>query len=374
MHGSLVENYPEIFKKISSNKNEKIFVITGKNSFFKSGANHYFQFLLKNRKRIVKFYFKKKRYPEISELKNIKKLVEAFNPDLVLAIGGGAVIDYAKIVCSEYSSKNLTSKIKDQSLKLKKKFKLFVIPTTAGSGAEATSNAVIYLDKIKYSFESKNLMPENFFLMPELIVKLNKNIKASSGFDAISQAIESLISTRSTNKSIKFAKKSLNLSIKTFLNYYKNPTLNNSLLMAKAAHFSGKAINITKTTAPHAVSYPLTAHFNVSHGHAVSLTLNEFLKFNYERIGYSHSNFDLKKRYELIFSLTKTKNIYELDKYLAYLKKKVKLEQNFLKLGINLEKKLNLILNGVNLLRLKNNPVKLDKFDLAKVFLDKKYD
>ena len=56
--------------------------------------------------------------------------------------------------------------------------------------------------------------------------------------------------------------------------------------MSIAAHLSGKAINISKTTAPHAVSYPFTALYNISHGHAVSLTLNQFIKFNYENIKY----------------------------------------------------------------------------------------
>lgn len=367
----LIKNYPKIFKILSSSNCEKIFIITGKNSFYKSGANKYFEFLQNDKKKLTKIYFKKKKIPEILELKKIKKLLEIFKPNLVLAIGGGAVIDYAKIVCCDYSSKNLSDNIINQSIKLKKKYKLITIPTTAGSGAEVTSNAVIYIDKIKYSFESINLVPDDFFLMPELILKLNKNIKASSGFDAISQAIESLISMRSTDESIKFSKKSLNLSTKYLLKYYENPDLKNSLLMAEAACYSGKAINITKTTAPHAVSYPLTAHFNLSHGHAVSITLNDFLKFNYERAQFSQSVFDLKKRYNLIFSLTNTKNIYELDKYLNYLKSKLKLEQKFSKLGININKKLSLILGGVNVLRLKNNPIKLDKNDLAEVFLNK---
>tara|TARA_X000000950_G_C13910264_1_gene658715 strand:+ start:3563 stop:4684 length:1122 start_codon:yes stop_codon:yes gene_type:complete len=373
MSALLIENYPKIFETLSSNNYEKIFIITGKNSFYKSGANKYFEFLQKDKKKSTTIYFKKKKIPEISELKNIKKMVENFKPDLVLAIGGGAVIDYAKIVCCEYSSENLNDNIINQSIKLEKKYKLITIPTTAGSGAEVTSNAVIYIDKIKYSFESINLVPDNFFLMPELILKLNKNIKASSGFDAISQAIESLISTKSTDESIKFSEKSLNLSINFFLKYYENPNIKNSLSMAEAACYSGKAINITKTTAPHAVSYPLTAHFNLSHGHAVSITLNDFLKFNYEKAKFSQSVFNLKERYNLIFSLTKTNNMHELDKYLNYLKSKVKLEQNFLKLGININKKLDLILEGVNVLRLKNNPVKLDKSDLAKVFLNKKW-
>ena len=91
--------------------------------------------------------------------------------------------------------------------------------------------------------------------------------------------------------------------------------------MCLAANFSGEAINISKTIAPHAVSYPFTSYFGVSHGHAVSLTLNKFLLFNYENIKYSHDNFDLRKRYKILFSLTKTNSIKQLDILLKTIKK-----------------------------------------------------
>ena len=67
--------------------------------------------------------------------------------------------------------------------------------------------------------------------------------------------------------------------------------------MCVAANLSGKAINISKTTAPHAVSYPFTSLYNVSHGHAVSLTLEKFLKFNFINYKKAKCNFDIKKRY-----------------------------------------------------------------------------
>jgi len=80
---------------------------------------------------------------------------------------------------------------------------------------------------------------------------------------------------------ILFAKQSLMLSFKNYLSYINKPTINNTFKMALAANLSGKAISITKTTAPHALSYPFTAHFNISHGHAVSLTLNDFMKLTF---------------------------------------------------------------------------------------------
>ena len=94
-----------------------------------------------------------------------------------------------------------------------------MVPTTAGSGAEVTSNAVIYINKQKFSFESFKLLPDHFILIPSLVYKLKKNIKASSGFDAISQSIESILSLKSNKKSIEFAKKSLKLSLKNYLSF-----------------------------------------------------------------------------------------------------------------------------------------------------------
>ena len=212
-------------------------------------------------------------------------------------------------------------------------------------------------------------MPDNFFLIPSLILKSNKKLKASSGFDAISQAIESLISIKSNQKSVNFAQQSLKLSLKNYLDFVKRPNKTNTFKMCMSANLSGKAINISKTTAPHAVSYPFTSYFKVSHGHAVSLTLNRFLLFNYHNINYSKSNFDLKKRYEIIFSLTKTNSINELDLFLKKLKKKVNLEDSFKKLNIDIKKNHSKIIGGINELRLKNNPINLTKSDISNILL-----
>ena len=85
---------------------------------------------------------------------------------------------------------------------------MIAIPTTAGSGAEVTSSAVIYINKKKYSVEGTGLSPDKFFLIPELIIDNHKKLKSSAGFDAISQAIESIISVRS-NKKVFYLQKNL---------------------------------------------------------------------------------------------------------------------------------------------------------------------
>ena len=184
---------------VEREKFKKIFVLCGKKSYSTSGAKSILTPILK--KKNTKYYFKKSYYPEISELKNIIYMLRKFSPDLIIAVGGGSVIDYAKIANVLENTNNLHFQIKNSNYKIKKKAtKLLAIPTTAGSGAEVTENAVIYINKVKYSVEGKNLKPDYFFLLPELVIKNSKKIKSSSGFDAIAQAVESMLSKKSNLK------------------------------------------------------------------------------------------------------------------------------------------------------------------------------
>ena len=84
------------FDKLVNNKKfKKIFIITGENSFYKSKANLLIKF---SKNKILKFFFKKSKFPELIELYLILKEVNNYKPDIILSIGGGAVIDYSKIV------------------------------------------------------------------------------------------------------------------------------------------------------------------------------------------------------------------------------------------------------------------------------------
>ena len=142
--------------------------------------------------------------------------------------------------------------------------------------------------------------------------------------------------------------------------------------MGIAANLSGKAIDITKTTAPHAVSYPFTSLYGIPHGHAVSLTLNEFLSFNYENLNKVSSSFDLKNRFESLFKLTNSKNFKEFSSFLKNIKKKAGLNKRLETLGVNIDKDLNKILSGVNMKRLKNNPISTDIIAVKRILLSLK--
>lgn len=353
---------------LKTEKYKKIFIICGETSFKQSGAKKLLNDLLINSQTY--YFFKKHPYPDIIELKQIITALKNYAPNLIIAVGGGSVLDYAKVANCLAKNENIEEKIKSSTYNLNGNFsKLLAIPTTAGSGAEVTSNAVIYINKIKYSVEGDKLKPDYFFLLPELVIGASNKIKSSAGFDAIAQSLESLISRKSNDKSINFAKKSLEISLKNFVDFVTKPNLSNSRAMCLASNLAGEAINISKTTAPHAVSYPFTSLYGISHGHAVSLTLNKFLKFNFNNIKNANCNFNLKKRFHIMFELSKTKDLESFDRFINNLKKKTNLKSNFTELGLNIEKDYEKIISKVNSQRLLNNPVELKKEQLKEIII-----
>ena len=358
----MISSSEDILKYINDKSFKKIFVLCGKKSFVNSGAEN----LLKNiSNKEIKLFYKKSEIPILEELIEIIKDIKNFKPDLFLAIGGGAVIDYAKIANVVDIRPDLAELIVNYTYPFKKKYtKLAVIPTTAGSGAEVTSNAVIYVDGIKHSFESELLIPDHFFLIPEFLISAPNKIKASSGFDAIAQALESLVSRKSNDKSVEYASKSLRVSVNSFISFINEPNMKNATEMSIASNLAGKAISISKTTAPHAASYPFTSLFNISHGHAVSLFFEKFFKFNYDNVDKSETSFDLKKRFDLIFNLFDVQDINGFNSKISLIKKSANLEDDLTKFNIDIIKSSEDVLKGINLLRLGNNPVKIDGKDI----------
>jgi alcohol dehydrogenase class IV len=362
----MVNSAEDIKKFINDKSFKKIFVLCGKKSFVTSGAENLFKKLIIHKE--IKLFYKKSELPILEELIEIINDIKNFKPDLILAVGGGAVIDYAKIANVVDVREDLADLIVNYSYPFKKKYtKLTVIPTTAGSGAEVTSNAVIYVDGIKHSFESELLIPDNFFLIPEFLISAPNKIKASAGFDAIAQALESLVSKKSNDQSVEYASKSLRVSVNSFISFVNNPNMKNATEMSIAANLAGKAISISKTTAPHAASYPFTSLFDISHGHAVSLFFERFFKFNYDNLDKSETSFDLKKRFDLIFNLFDVQNINDFNSKISLIKNQAKLEDNLIKLDINIQQSSENIFKGINLLRLGNNPVKINGKDILNI-------
>ncbi len=213
-------------------------------------------------------------YPTAEYIRQVIEQIQVHRIDLVIGIGGGMVMDIAKAASilatqPEAPEVYITGKVVPSP----RRIRLMLIPTTAGTGAEVTQFSVVYIDKIKYSLAHPSLGADHALLVPEFTYALPKAVTATSGCDAIAQAIEAFWSVNATPESHQYSAQALACLLPHIVEAVHRPTEENRRAMMLGACYAGMAINIAKTTWAHAASYWLTANKDISHGHAVMLTL-----------------------------------------------------------------------------------------------------
>ena len=349
---------------ILNEKFKKIFLISGKNSFKDSGARDRLKNILF--KNITHFYDFSPN-PKIEDVTKGIKVFNSANPELILAIGGGTTLDMAKLIKGLANSKNpkydtSTNRINPKTTKI------IAVPTTAGSGSESTPFAVVYINGTKYSLENESLLPNGIILDHTLTQSLTPKQTAISGMDAFSQAIESYWSVNSTDESKRYAKQSILLILDNLKEAVNNPNKNNRTKMLLAANLAGKAIAISKTTACHSISYPITSRFNVPHGHAVALTLGEVFEYNSQvqeedYVDKRGPEYVRKTMSELMSSL-KVSSPQEAKEKIKKLMQDIDLETKLSVLGIDIGI---VIKEGFNIERMKNNPRRINEESLRRL-------
>ena len=200
------------------------------------------------------------------KLEEIEKGVEtiSINPKTIIAIGGGSVIDFAKVY----------------KYKTKLNVPLIAIPTTCGTGSEATQFAVYYKEGKKQSLDSPEVLPNVAIVDSQFVENNPTYLKACTALDAYCQAIESYFACKSTEKSRQYAMEAIKLCRDNLVKYVNSNEKTYSLNMSKASNLSGKAINISRTTAAHAMSYSITTKYGIPHGHAVALNIAKVMEYN----------------------------------------------------------------------------------------------
>lgn len=355
-----LKNLPEILNKISP---ERIFLVTGKNSYTSSGAE---EALAKHLEKyeVVRF----SNFSSNIDIKDIEKGITLFKEhgaDLVISIGGGSVMDMGKLVTIlSVNDGNPEEFITGNKKVIVDGRPLIAIPTTSGSGSEATHFAVVYIDKQKYSLAHQYMLPNFSIIDPLFTYSLPAKISATTGIDALSQAIESYWSIHSTEESKGYAKKALTLVLKNLEKAVNTSDKSSKNNMSVSAHFAGKAINISKTTASHALSYPLTIHFGVPHGHAVGLTLSNLLIYNSKAIendvvdtrGIRY----LKETLNELYSIFGVSSSEEVQQIIDGLLINIGLSTKLSTLGIE-TKDIEVILNEFSEERAANNPRKFTR-------------
>lgn len=206
--------------------------------------------------------------------------VEAFRAsgaDVIVAVGGGSAIDVAKCIklfCKMDDSVNyLEQEQTDTGIPL------IAVPTTAGTGSESTRHAVIYFKGKKQSISHGSIVPDTAVLEPAFLRNLPPYQKKCALLDALSQGIESWWSVNSTEESRAYSKSAVTGILENRRAYLEENDAAAAKAVLIAANFSGRAINVTATTAPHAMSYRLSSQFHIPHGHAVALGMERVFPY-----------------------------------------------------------------------------------------------
>ena len=361
-----------IRKILKKEKPKSVFLVTGKFSYEKTGIRSKIQPLVSHCK--ITHFADFSVNPSIGDIKKGIALFRKSKCDFVIAAGGGSVIDIAKAI-NIFSPQKLTpEKYLQKKLPIERKGKkLLAIPTTAGTGSEATHFAVVYIGKEKYSISHQRfLLPEYVILDPALSFSLPPHITACTGMDALAQAIESYWSVHSTGESKKYSRKAIRLVLDNLRTAVMSPTQKAKAAMMRAANNSGKAINIAYTTACHSISYPLTSYFGVPHGHAVALTLGEMFLFNtavrkedcLDARGEKYVSKTMKELARL-FGENSPEGVCEKLKSTM---DSINLERRLVQVGVITEQDIHIIIkNGFNQDRIKNNPRRLTETSLRQI-------
>ena len=311
--------------------------------------------------------------PLYEQVCNGIELLKTSNCDTILAVGGGSAIDVAKCIKLAVLAKEGNAAIIPPLVSARvvcdgTKLPFIAIPTTAGTGSESTHNAVMYYEGVKQTVTNDGVLPDFAVLEPSVLKTLPLYQKKCTMMDALCQGIESWWSVNSTEESYEYSRKTIELIMANWRKYIFENDDEAAKQIMLAANYGGRAINITQTTAAHAMSYKITSLYKLPHGHAVAVCLPSIWKYM-----MTHFDYCIDKRgwnylegifKEISFSMGYNNPVEALEGFEDMMKE---LKMN-LPVGVDREKELEVLTESVNPIRLKNNPVNLSAAVLRNLY------
>ncbi|MFA7676115.1 MAG: iron-containing alcohol dehydrogenase [Candidatus Shapirobacteria bacterium] len=239
------------------------------------------------------FYFIQEEEPSSENFERLKKEFLARNFNLIVAVGGGSVIDLAKLVKKEFS------------------LQMIAIPTTIGSGAEVSQHCILFEDGIKRSFSDYNFIPETVILNPIFLASLSDEQIVYQSIDSLAHALESLVSRLSNPLSDYFALSAIE-NIYSGLNDLSEKGAQNNILekIQIASVFSGLAQGNVATGLVHSFAHYFGAKNKISHARAVAIFLIDVLKFNLQHTS-KYQKIDHLKRLSCDNFIHKIENLFQ---------------------------------------------------------------
>ena len=203
--------------------------------------------------------------------------------EMILAAGGGSVMDIAKLASIAATDDYTVKDMLDQPLIGRKQIETLLIPTTAGTGSEATPNSIVAVPEkeLKVGIVNPEMMADYVILDSTMIKRLPLKIAAATGIDALAHAIECFTSNKANPFSNLFAMEALKLIFGNIEKACTDPdAMQEKDNMLIAAFYGGVAITASGTTGVHALSYPLGGKYHIAHGVSNAMLLEPVMRFN----------------------------------------------------------------------------------------------
>ena len=221
--------------------------------------------------------------PSYLQVEAVVDMVQGQECDLIIGLGGGSVMDAAKLASVLKGAPYPIKDLLNDPTQAEKKVKTVMIPTTCGTGSEATCNAIVAIpeEKSKKGIVNDNMIPDYVILDAQMIAKLPKAIVAATGVDALAHVVECFTSKKATPFSDCYALEGAKLIFANIREAYNNPdNMDAKNKMLIGAYYGGIAITGSGTTAVHALSYPLGGKFHIAHGVSNAILFAHVMKFN----------------------------------------------------------------------------------------------
>ncbi len=363
-----INNLPDV---IESHGARRVFLVSGDGSHHSSGAAQIVDRLIGS--KVAARFYEFSVNPKYDDALRGMRLFEKPGYDIIVAVGGGTVIDIAKLINVFHSHPGRTMELVTGQQKAENPgVPLVAVPTTAGTGSEATHFAVVYMNGVKYSLAHPHVLPDTAIIDSRFTDNLPPYITACTGIDALCQSTESFWAVGATPESQGYAAEAIELLRRTIVGAVNEPDNQSRDVMMRAANLAGKSINISKTTAPHAISYPITSGFGVPHGHAAAVTLGWFFEINAQvtstTVNDPRGEDYVKDTMARLWQLFGVGSAQECRLAWYYRMLACGLEYRPSRLGIRLRSHIDNIASNVNLERLGNHPVVLSSEQIPDIF------
>ncbi len=266
---------------------KKCLIVTGASSAKKCGALDNVTQALDSQGVVYEIYDKIRQNPTVESCFEAGKLAFEIKADFVLGIGGGSPLDAAKAIAVVAANPDISEEKLYAMNWENQPLPVITVGTTAGTGSEVTSVAVITNSKgFKKSFRNDLSYPVLSFGDPKYTLSLDDSFTRSTAVDALAHCVESYFNRSANDISKVYAVAGVRKLLKVFAKIVENSagslTLEDREELYNASLFGGLSIAVTGTAFPHALGYFLTENYGVAHGTACAVFLNEFIDYNSE--------------------------------------------------------------------------------------------